>query len=106
MTITPEDFAAKLSQSFDTMDPDQFEECSEYVTSSSTFVEAGILTTDAGFVLRMADGSEFQQVLINGNTVGSVRRSAKAAGWGRINGGDYCPSCMASIGDQQPEDQP
>lgn len=64
-------------------------------------------TGDVSFPdLTMLDGFEFQQVLINGNTVGAVRRAAKAEGWGRVNGGDYCPGCMASIGDQPSEDQP
>jgi hypothetical protein len=30
-------------------------------------------------------------------TVGQLRKSAKEAGWGRIEGGDYCPSCMESM---------
>jgi hypothetical protein len=64
MTITPMEFAAKLSQSFDTADTDQFEDLVLYVARSSTYVEAGILTTDAGFVLRMADGSEFQITIV------------------------------------------
>lgn len=64
MTITPLDFAAKLSQAFDTADPDQFEELVEKVAGSSTYAEAGILTTDAGFVLRMVGGSEFQITII------------------------------------------
>lgn len=25
-----------------------------------------------------------------------LRKDAKAAGWGRVNGGDYCPACMES----------
>ncbi len=64
MNITTNDFAEKLSQAFDVMDPDQFTDCSEYVVSSSTFEEAGVLTDDAGFVLRMANGSEFQVTIV------------------------------------------
>ena len=30
-------------------------------------------------------------------TVPQLRKKAKAAGWGRVNGGDYCPSCMESM---------
>ncbi len=50
--------------------------------------------------LTLLSGFEFQQVLIEGNTVHMVRRAAKAAGWGRVNGADYCPGCMASMKDQ------
>ena len=27
-------------------------------------------------------------------TVRQLRKAAKKDGWGRIDGGDYCPSCM------------
>lgn len=40
---------------------------------------------------------EIQQVFIEGNDVRSLRAAAKKAGWGRVNGGDYCPSCMAGM---------
>jgi hypothetical protein len=26
-----------------------------------------------------------------------LRREAKKSGWGRVNGGDYCPTCMESM---------
>lgn len=55
--------------------------------------------------LTKLSGFEFQEVLIKGNTVGSVRRAAKAAGWGRVGGVDYCPACMGSMGDDQTEAQ-
>lgn len=42
---------------------------------------------------------EIQQALIDGNNVRSLRRAARKLGWGRVNGGDYCPACMASFGD-------
>lgn len=42
------------------------------------------------------DASEIQQALIDGADVRRVRREAKLAGWGRVNGGDYCPGCMAN----------
>jgi len=29
-----------------------------------------------------------------GTTVRMLRADAKKAGWGRVNGGDYCPGCM------------
>jgi hypothetical protein len=29
--------------------------------------------------------------------VGALRKAAKAVGWGRVNGGDYCPGCMESM---------
>lgn len=43
------------------------------------------------------DRAEIQQVLIDSLDVGALRRRAKAAGWGRFQGGDYCPGCMASL---------
>lgn len=43
------------------------------------------------------DGFDIQQMFIKGNTIGRVRREAKKAGWGRINGADYCPACMDSM---------
>ena len=43
------------------------------------------------------DRSEIQQVLIDGADVRAVRRAAVAQGWGRVNGGDYCPACMESM---------
>lgn len=45
--------------------------------------------------LTSLSGFEFQQKLIEGNDFRSVRKAAKALGWGRVNGGDYCPGCMA-----------
>jgi hypothetical protein len=47
--------------------------------------------------LTLLEGFEIQQKLIDGNTVRSVRKAAKAAGWGRVNGVDYCPQCMVSM---------
>lgn len=43
------------------------------------------------------DGFKFKQVFINGNTAQLLRKEAKAHGWGRVNGGDYCPNCMESM---------
>lgn len=47
--------------------------------------------------LTSLSGFEFHQALIKGNDVRSVRREAKALGWGRVNGGDYCPECMETM---------
>lgn len=43
------------------------------------------------------DGRDLQQEIVAGNTVSELRRAAKKAGWGRVNGGDFCPSCMESM---------
>jgi len=40
---------------------------------------------------------ELQAEYVAPQTVGQLRKSAKKAGWGRVNGGDYCPSCMESM---------
>lgn len=40
---------------------------------------------------------EIQQALIDGNDARGLWRAAKAAGWGRVNGGHYCPACMESM---------
>ena len=37
---------------------------------------------------------DLRQHFILNKRIGALRREAKKAGWGRINGGDYCPSCM------------
>ena len=39
----------------------------------------------------------YQIVEKDGITAGSLRRLAKQAGWGRVNGGDYCPGCMENM---------
>lgn len=49
------------------------------------------LTTKAGF--------EIQQTFIEGNNVRALRAAAKQLGWGRVNGGDYCPACMGTMED-------
>lgn len=63
-TPDAEELARRLSQAFDTADPDQFAELVEHYASSSTYADGGVLTNDAGFVLRMHDGSEFQITII------------------------------------------
>ena len=35
--------------------------------------------------------------IVEGNTVREVRKAAKQEGWGRVNGGDFCPGCMATM---------
>ena len=42
------------------------------------------------------DNYAIKQVLIKGNKTNWLRQEAKSAGWGRVNGGDYCPACMES----------
>ena len=42
------------------------------------------------------DGYSIKQLFIKGNTARELRAEAKKAGWGRVNGGDYCPGCMES----------
>ena len=37
-----------------------------------------------------------KQAIIQSNSKRQVRADAKKAGWGRVNGGDYCPACMES----------
>ena len=41
-------------------------------------------------------GFELRELLVHGNSVRQVRKAAKAAGWGRVGGVDYCPNCMES----------
>ena len=42
------------------------------------------------------DSFQTKQAFVQGNTVKILRKEAKNAGWGRVNGGDYCPACMES----------
>jgi hypothetical protein len=37
------------------------------------------------------------QALIQSRPLAVLRKDAKAEGWGRVNGGDYCPGCMESM---------
>lgn len=43
------------------------------------------------------DTNGIVQAFIQADSVGALRKAAKAAGWGRVNGGDYCPGCMESM---------
>lgn len=47
--------------------------------------------------VKSLDGYDIQQQFIQGITVGSLRAAAKQSGWGRVEGGDYCPNCMESM---------
>jgi hypothetical protein len=47
--------------------------------------------------LTRLSGFEFAQEVIDGNDARSVRRAAKAKGWGHYRNGDYCPDCMESM---------
>lgn len=40
---------------------------------------------------------EIQQKFIEPDTIRSLRKEARKAGWGRVNGGDYCPYCMENM---------
>lgn len=40
------------------------------------------------------DDGSLKQKIVEGNTVRALRVEAKQKGWGRVNGGDYCPDCM------------
>lgn len=42
------------------------------------------------------DTFALKQTFIKGNTARDLRQQAKKAGWGHVNGGDYCPACMES----------
>lgn len=45
-------------------------------------------------------GFGVQQLFIAGSTSArGLRKAAKEKGWGRVNGGDYCPECMESMSD-------
>lgn len=40
--------------------------------------------------------AEMKQHFIESPDLGMLRKAAKIVGWGWVNGGDYCPSCMES----------
>jgi len=42
------------------------------------------------------DSQTVIHTFVDGNTPRELRTAAKAAGWRRVNGGDYCPACMES----------
>ncbi len=48
--------------------------------------------------VKAMSGHEIDQTFITGSTtLRGLRKAAKQAGWGRVNGGDYCPGCMESM---------
>lgn len=47
--------------------------------------------------VKALDGFDIQQHFIAEASIGALRKAAKQAGWGRVNGGDYCPGCMESM---------
>lgn len=44
--------------------------------------------------LETMSGYDLQQRFIESPSLGETRRAAKAVGWRRVNGEDYCPQCM------------
>ena len=44
--------------------------------------------------LNSLDAYAVEQEVLKDRTQGQLRKDAKAEGWGRVNGGDYCPGCM------------
>lgn len=49
---------------------------------------------DVTFPALDRDTSSLQQEYIVPRRIGQLRKEAKKEGWGRTNGGDYCPQCM------------
>ena len=47
--------------------------------------------------VKQLDGHDLQQQFIKSYSIRSLRNAAKAIGWGRVNGGDYCPDCMETM---------
>lgn len=59
----------------------------EHGTGDVTFPDVGVMDTQT-----------IQQEFIDAHpTIRSLREAARQAGWGRVNGGDYCPGCMESM---------
>jgi hypothetical protein len=54
-------------------------------------------TGDVTFPSLDRSTAELAAEYIAPQTIPQLRKSAKMAGWGRVNGGDYCPSCMESM---------
>lgn len=57
----------------------------EHGNGEVTFPDVGIMTV-----------GDIQSELVKERPLKQLRKDAKLAGWGRINGGDYCPACMES----------
>ena len=45
----------------------------------------------------MDDYAVKQLIIAGKSTIGALRKEARQAGWGRVNGGDFCPACMESM---------
>ena len=58
----------------------------EHGTGDVTFPDINAMTSD-----------EINQVFIQSPTTKMLRSEAKLAGWGKVNGGDYCPACMEGM---------
>lgn len=56
--------ADALLEALNTQDPEKFAELCEEVHSATSFKDAGVLTNDAGFVVRLNNGMEFQVTLV------------------------------------------
>lgn len=56
--------AEALRTALDIQEPEHIKELIEEVRSAESFQDAGILTQDAGFVLRLKNGMEFQVTLV------------------------------------------
>lgn len=64
-------------------------------TAKVIFCENEHGTGDVTFPnLDMMSTVELQQEYIGQRTARQLRQEAKKAGWGRVDGGDYCPSCV------------
>lgn len=40
---------------------------------------------------------DVERMFVQETSTAQIRKLAKEAGWGRVNGGDYCPGCMESM---------
>ncbi len=47
--------------------------------------------------LKNENDASIVDLFINPPSVSTLRKNAKLAGWGRVYGADYCPSCMESM---------
>ncbi len=57
----------------------------EHGTGDVTFPDIGTM-----------DSFDTQQEFLKERPIGALRKDAKQAGWGHVNGADYCPGCMES----------
>lgn len=54
----------ETSEELESLLRDILEESVLYVTETTTFRQAGLMTDNSGLVLRMADGSEYQLTIV------------------------------------------